>query len=85
MCSALSTEFVRRASLKTANKLDGQEGIRYSRVMKVDANGVELLPLTIDGILELLRQVDRIQNVLDNVIHVPIHKLVHKLFDLQIV
>jgi hypothetical protein len=52
--------------------------------MKVDANGVELLPLTIDGILELLRHVDRIQNVLDNVIHVLVHKFVHKLFDLQI-
>ena len=52
--------------------------------MKVDANGVELIPLTIDGILELLRQVDFIQNLLDHVIHVPVHKLVHELFDLQI-
>lgn len=52
--------------------------------MKVDTNGVELIPLTIDGILELLRQVDFIQNLLDNAIHVPVHKLVHKLFDLQI-
>ena len=52
--------------------------------MKVDANSVELLPLAIDSILELLRQVDIIQNVLDSAIYVPVHKLVHKLFDLQI-
>lgn len=51
--------------------------------MEVNANGVELLPLAIDGILELLRHIDSIQNVLDNVIHVPVHELVHKLFDLQ--
>lgn len=51
--------------------------------MEVNANGVELLPLAIDGILELLRHIDGIQNVLNNVIHVPVHELVHKLFDLQ--
>ena len=52
--------------------------------MKVNTNGVELLPLTIDGILELLWQVDFIQNLLDNAIHVLVYKLVHELFDLQI-
>ena len=62
----------------------GRRVWRYSRVMKIDANGVELLSLTIDSILELLREVDFIQNFLDNVIHVPVHELIHKLFDLQI-
>jgi len=51
--------------------------------MKVDANGVELLPLAIDGILEFLRHIDSIQNVLHSVIHISVHKLIHKLFDLE--
>lgn len=50
--------------------------------MKVNANGVELLPLAVDGILELLRHIDSIQDILDNVIHVLVHKIVHKVFDL---
>ena len=51
--------------------------------MEVDANRVELLPLAIDGILELLWHVDSIQNILDNVVHVLVHKFVHKLFNLK--
>jgi len=51
--------------------------------MKVDANGVELLPLAIDGILEFLRHIHSIQNVLHSVIHIPVHKFIYKLFDLN--
>jgi hypothetical protein len=51
--------------------------------MKVDANRVELPPLVVDGILELLRHIEIVQNFLDHIVRVPVHKLVHELFDLQ--
>jgi hypothetical protein len=52
--------------------------------MKVNANGIELRPLAVDRILELLRHVDSIEDVLDSIIHVSVHELIHELFDLQI-